>query len=163
MHWDAPGVTFDDPTSSTPTGTFPLGATEVSLTVEDGHATVRAATTVVIEDTVAPSVTITRPAKHTIYILDQPGPLPSPLGIPVVVGGVTIVANATDVCGIASVSFEAQDGTGHTAAAPPYKWFFDPPLLAPLEQVVQVTAVDAAGNQHTAQASMLHVATRPEI
>ena len=33
--WSAPGITFDNPTSATPTATFPLGSTTVTLTVTD--------------------------------------------------------------------------------------------------------------------------------
>lgn len=44
--WSAPGVTFDDPSSPTPTGLFPVGNTNVVLTVTDeagvsDHDTVR--------------------------------------------------------------------------------------------------------------------------
>ena len=34
--WTAPGIAFDDPTSATPTATFPLGTTTVTLIVNDG-------------------------------------------------------------------------------------------------------------------------------
>ncbi len=36
--WTAPGIEFDDPTSPTPTGIFPLGETIVYLVVRDGAA-----------------------------------------------------------------------------------------------------------------------------
>jgi len=36
--WSAPGITFDDPTSPTPTATFPTGTTTVTLIVNDGTA-----------------------------------------------------------------------------------------------------------------------------
>ncbi|MGA1841457.1 MAG: VWA domain-containing protein [bacterium] len=34
--WFAPGIIFDDPTNPTPTGTFPIGSTIVTLMVSDG-------------------------------------------------------------------------------------------------------------------------------
>ncbi len=34
--WTASGITFDDPNSATPTATFPIGTTEVTLVVNDG-------------------------------------------------------------------------------------------------------------------------------
>ena len=55
--WSAIGVTFDDPTSATPTGTFLLGTTTVSLTVTDDAGNTDVDTVdVTVEDTTAPSV-----------------------------------------------------------------------------------------------------------
>jgi hypothetical protein len=56
--WSAPGITFDDPTSPTPTGTFPLGDTTVTLVVNDGYEDSAPATVVVrVQDTLPPSIT----------------------------------------------------------------------------------------------------------
>jgi hypothetical protein len=57
--WSAPGITFDDPASATPTGTFPLGATTVTLVVSDGVETDEDEVVVTIEDTTPPTVTVT--------------------------------------------------------------------------------------------------------
>jgi len=56
--WSAPGITFDDPTSPTPTATFPLGDTTVTLVVNDGYEDSDSATVVVrVQDTLPPSIT----------------------------------------------------------------------------------------------------------
>jgi hypothetical protein len=55
--WSAPGVTFDDASSATPTGTFPLGTTEATLTVDDGNGgSDTDAVLVTVVDTTAPTV-----------------------------------------------------------------------------------------------------------
>ena len=36
FNWEASGISFDDPTSQSPTAQFPLGSTTVSLVVNDG-------------------------------------------------------------------------------------------------------------------------------
>jgi hypothetical protein len=55
--WSAPGITFDDPTSPTPTASFPLGTTLVTLVVNDGYQnSVPATVAVTIVDTLAPTV-----------------------------------------------------------------------------------------------------------
>jgi len=58
--WSAPGITFDDPTSPTPTASFPLGTTVVTLVVNDGYQTSDPATVAVtVVDTVPPVITST--------------------------------------------------------------------------------------------------------
>ena len=57
--WSAPGITFDDPSSATPTAAFPLGATTVTLTVADGSLSDDDEVIVTIEDTTPPVVTVT--------------------------------------------------------------------------------------------------------
>ena len=55
--WSAPGVTFDNPASATPTGFFPLGQTTATLIVNDGQLNSAPATTLVtVQDTTAPNV-----------------------------------------------------------------------------------------------------------
>ncbi|HEX6853534.1 MAG TPA: S8 family serine peptidase [Candidatus Polarisedimenticolaceae bacterium] len=56
--WSAPGIVFDDPTSVTPTATFPLGDTTVTLVVNDGYEDSDPATVVVrVQDTLPPTIT----------------------------------------------------------------------------------------------------------
>jgi len=55
--WSAAGVTFDDPTSATPAGFFPVGTTQASLVVNDGYEDSDADTvTVTVSDSLAPSI-----------------------------------------------------------------------------------------------------------
>lgn len=59
--WNAVGITFDDPTSTTPTATFPHGSTAVTLTVTDQCGAVSSSDVIiVVQDTVAPQI-------HAIY------------------------------------------------------------------------------------------------
>ncbi|MEJ2720676.1 MAG: VWA domain-containing protein, partial [bacterium] len=57
-NWWSPGITFDDPTSPTPTGQFPLGTTTVTLTVSDGEFTEGDAVDITVEDTTPPRILI---------------------------------------------------------------------------------------------------------
>lgn len=55
--WSAAGITFDDAASETPSATFPLGSTEVTLVVNDGTVDSEADTVVItVEDTTAPEI-----------------------------------------------------------------------------------------------------------
>ncbi|MBZ5640818.1 MAG: choice-of-anchor D domain-containing protein [Acidobacteriia bacterium] len=55
--WTAPGITFDDPTSPTPTASFPLGSTVVTLVVNDGFENSDPATvTITVVDTQPPLI-----------------------------------------------------------------------------------------------------------
>ncbi len=49
--WSGAGVSFDDPTSKSPTGDFPIGTSNVKVTVSDGVSSSTAGTTVTILDT----------------------------------------------------------------------------------------------------------------
>lgn len=66
--WSAVGVTFDDPTSPTPTASFPTGTTTVTLAVTHTDPTTLA--TVSAEDTVDVSVADTAPP--TLSIVPDP-------------------------------------------------------------------------------------------
>jgi hypothetical protein len=56
--WSAPGVTFDDPTSATPTGLFPSGQTTVYLVVSDGVYQARDTVQVEVVDTTPPTLSV---------------------------------------------------------------------------------------------------------
>ena len=58
FEWAAPGVTFDDPHSSTPTGTFPLGVNQVVLTVSRDGNTDRDTVVVTVLDRLPPSLAL---------------------------------------------------------------------------------------------------------
>ena len=83
--WSAPGVTFDDAASATPTGSFPLGGTVVTLVVGDGVATAQDEVQVGVIDTSPPQVTLVL----------QPAELWPPSGA---LATVQAQVEATDVC-----------------------------------------------------------------
>jgi hypothetical protein len=70
--WSATGVVFDDPTSATPSATFPIGATQVSLVVTDEAGAQSTATITVTVDYQPRRVVDTRPLADTIqYNVDE--------------------------------------------------------------------------------------------
>jgi len=56
--WSAPGITFDDPTSATPTAVFPLGTTTVTLIVSDGQEEDSDELDVTVADTTPPELQV---------------------------------------------------------------------------------------------------------
>jgi len=56
--WTATGITFSDPTSATPTATFPEGTTIVTLEVSDGIETDTDQMTVEVVDTTPPTISL---------------------------------------------------------------------------------------------------------
>lgn len=54
--WTAPGVTFNDPTSLTPIGVFPVGETEVTLTVTSGEASASDTVIITVSDATPPMI-----------------------------------------------------------------------------------------------------------
>jgi hypothetical protein len=56
--WSAPGIVFDDPTSPTPTGAFPVGVTTVTLVVSDGEFEDSDEVVITILDTTPPTITV---------------------------------------------------------------------------------------------------------
>lgn len=66
--WTAPGIVFDDATSATPTATFPLGDTTVTLTVSDGELDDSDEVMVSVVDTTPPEIS----AKVKPWILWPP-------------------------------------------------------------------------------------------
>ncbi len=124
--WTAPGVTFDDPTSATPTGFFPLGTTTSSLVVNDGYEDSDPATvdTTVI-DTRPP--TIVCPTSATVECQSNLQAIVAiaPATAGDVCGGVTITnnhnaggadASGSYPLGTTDVTFTVVDGSGNTAS-----------------------------------------------
>jgi subtilisin family serine protease len=86
-HWSAPGIAFDDPTSPTPTASFPLGSTVVTLVVNDGFQNSDPATvTVSVVDTMPPTVTSVSSVPNSLW---PPNHQMSP---------VATTVTATDIC-----------------------------------------------------------------
>jgi FtsP/CotA-like multicopper oxidase with cupredoxin domain len=56
--WSAPGVSFDDATSATPTGSFPKGDTTVTLTVSDGEFNASDDVVISVVDTTPPTIDV---------------------------------------------------------------------------------------------------------
>ncbi|MFC2019227.1 hypothetical protein ACFLU4_04635 [Chloroflexota bacterium] len=117
--WSASGITFDDPASSTPSSTFLLGTTTVTLVVNDGTVDSAPDTIdITVQDTTAPDVAITSPAdgaeigagaapidiQYTVGDAYDPNPTvvvtpADPLSVPQTLGGIVITVEATDASG----------------------------------------------------------------
>jgi len=124
--WTATGITFDNAGSATPTATFPLGTTVVTLTVNDGYQTDQDMVTIEIVDTTPPVVMC--PDDITVECTSHTGtPATDPAIVAFLAG-----ASATDVCdpsptiddnapgtfplGTTPVTFTAEDGSHNTAS-----------------------------------------------
>jgi len=166
--WSAPGVTFNDPSSATPTGFFPLGTTTASLTVDDGYESSDPDTvSVTVTDTQAPSILCPSAATVECQSNLQAIVTLGPATAADVCGGVTITnnhnaggANASGSypLGTTNVTFTALDGSGHSASctvsvtvvdttAPTLAVNAEPDILWPpnhrmVDVTYEVTAVD---------------------
>jgi hypothetical protein len=58
FYWSAPGITFDDPTSATPTGLFPTGTTAVLLQVQSDQGPSQDEVLVTVQDTQPPNLEV---------------------------------------------------------------------------------------------------------
>jgi hypothetical protein len=136
--WSAPGVTFDDSTSATPTGQFPEGSTVVTLTVDDGISQDTDTVTVLVQDTTPPDVTCPAPIEVECtgglgIQADDPQLAPFFAGV-----------SATDLC----------DSTVTITN--------DAPAFFPLgDTTVTFTATDDAGNSSSCSAVVTVVDTTP--
>jgi hypothetical protein len=90
--WASPGVVFDDPTSATPTGQFPLGTKNVTLTVSDSIQQDSDTTSVTVDDTTDPVIVC--PGPIVVECTEFGGAPASHPQIAAFLSG----ASATDVC-----------------------------------------------------------------
>ena len=137
--WEAAGIVFDDPSSPTPTGGFPLGGTAVALTVKDSAGSDADHVTVTAVDTIAP--TIACPAD---VVADATQPAGAEVNYP--------APAASDSCGVSSLvcapasgstfpigttttQCTATDAGGHTAACS-----FTVKVKSPAEQAADLIA-----------------------
>lgn len=144
--WSGPGISFDDAASATPTASFPVGSTIVTLVVTDAYGAEGTANAEVnVVDTLAPDVVVTRPVSGTAYVDDEEVPH-GVTDAPIVVSGpLTIIAHATDQCGVAEVNFASNAGLSGSDEAAPYTFVHNPGPLASGDVTVGVTAVDLGG------------------
>jgi hypothetical protein len=106
--WSATGITFDNPNSPTPTATFPLGATTVTLTVDDGKGgSAQDTVNITVQDTTPPVIS---------SVIATPNSLWPPNHQLVTV---TVSVTATDICSptvtnqiLSVTSNESDDGLG---------------------------------------------------
>lgn len=125
--WSAPGVTFDDPSSTSPTARFSAGVTTVTLVVNDGGADSPPDTVLVtVVDAVVPEIVcpadvviecqsagaadVTLPAARATDACDGPVPVANSHNS----GGAD--ASGSYPLGTTVVTFTARDGSGNTAA-----------------------------------------------
>jgi len=93
------------------------------------------------EDNTAPAIEIVKP-KNGFYINDRKiAPLPR---FSIVIGDITIEANATDNIGIARVDFYIDNSLKHTNYSFPYYWLWNETAMG--RHVIKVIAYDFAGN-----------------
>ncbi len=149
--WSGSGVTFDDPASPTPTGTFPYGTSVVTLTVTDVHGMTDSATQPVeVADTIPPTVVIGRPAAGQFYNNDMESGPATGVGSAMALGKLTVRADVTDQCGVLLVAFESTTVQAASDRSAPYTFESNPPPgLLPETSTVTATATDF-GRHHAA-------------
>jgi hypothetical protein len=119
--WVAVGVSFDSPTIARPTGTFPVGTTQGTLTVGDGVLSAVDPFTVSVVDTTPPVVTA--PAAITVNATSTSGAVVSfaATAMDVVDGAVTPVctpaSGSTFPIGTTTVTCRATDRAGNADVA----------------------------------------------
>ena len=122
------GASFDDATSATPTGQFPLGTTQVTLTVSDGLGENTCMVDVVVVDTTPPAVAC--PPGIVLECTDHCGGGGVPASSPIIVAwlalffgvdvcdNVLTLSNDAPACfplGTTTVTFTATDDSGNSA------------------------------------------------
>ena len=157
--WNAPGVSFDDFTSSAPTGRFPLGATLATLTVDGGGDTASDSVLVNVIDTLAPELTCpdalevecsgnrSASASFSAEVQDACEGSLSP--------SCPLSGAAFDL-GVTSVTCSASDSTGNTASCNSQVTVLDrtdPQIVCPADIVVEPASPQGTAVDFTAQGS----------
>lgn len=96
-------------------------------------------------DTQHPQITLKKPLKNTLYILDR-----ELIHLPfktVIIGKISLETQVSDTpSGIEKVLFYVDDTLAYTATREPYEWIFNEKTLFAPNHTVMATAVDRAGN-----------------
>lgn len=152
------------------TGTFPLGLTEVRLTVSDGQFEDTATASVVVQDTRPPSLALVRPTQGLLYIEDRSVEAwPSPTNQTYAVGALTVGAEATDQCQMQRVEFSwvTSSGAGtpafagtRTLSSAPFVVQLDPPAWASGHTLLVASAFDTSQRSATLVREWAHTGLR---
>ncbi len=94
----------------------------------------------ILPDTTPPTVELVKP-RNGLYLNDRKI-IPSPFTV--IIGGVTIEADASDDIGISNVSFYVDDEFKNASYISPFTWFWDEFIMGRHE--IKIVAYDAAGN-----------------
>lgn len=161
--WTSPAGVFDDPTQPIVNGSFPVGTTNVTLTVSDWAESVSTTTQVTVEDTLMPTLNITTPRPGHLYAAGlEIGPVPG-LTKPIFIGTVDIVVDAYDQCGPLTVRFEGPGDQVHETHTPPHTYRYDPGILESSEAKIRVVAADGAGHYVEDEIVFLQIGTTPGL
>ena len=146
-HWNFGDGTFSN--LQNPTHEYDsAGIYVATLTVTDSignTASDSAYVYIYTEDNQAPYVEIVKP-ENALYINDKKI-IPLPFETSVIIGNITIKANASDNVGIARVEFYIDDELKHINYSYPYYWLWNETAIG--RHVIKAIAYDFAGNTAT--------------
>ena len=95
-----------------------------------------------LEDVSPPLLSIEKPKKGYLYVFDRAW---LPIGITIILGRITIIANAIDESGIEGVEFYVDDILKYNDTEQPYEWLWNEFAIGKHE--VKVIAHDNKGNR----------------
>jgi len=115
----------------------------------DAHYADQAIAATPTPDLTPPTVELTKPQAGALYMFDRQL-LPLPVQRAIIIGQVTVTANASDIIsGVEKVTFSVDGAPVFTDDAPPYVWAWNVTSLFQ-QHTIQATAIDTAGNEATA-------------
>jgi len=115
----------------------------------DAHYADQAIAAIPTPDTVPPTVALTKPQTGALYMFDRQL-FPLPVQRAIIIGQVTVTANAADaISGVEKVAFSVDGTPVFTDNISPYAWAWNVSSLLQ-QHTIQVTAIDNVGNEATA-------------
>ncbi len=106
-------------------------------------------------DATDPIVNVSRPTAGQIFLFDS-NLVTLPLPLSVIVGPVTVIADAEDaMSGVNQVLFELDDGTSYNDSEAPYSWVLNQRIIG--KRTLTVTAVDTVGRAAQTEAVTLFI------
>jgi len=114
----------------------------------DAHYADQAIAAIPIPDTVPPTVELTKPQAGALYMFDRQL-FPLPVQRAIIIGQVTVTANAADaISGVEKVTFSVDGTPVFTDDTSPYTWAWNVSSLLQ-QHTIQATAIDNVGNEAT--------------